>query len=154
MAWQPRQPRLVQVGKKLRLKRKRRVLLVLTPTVKARRRAVMGWCFGGGWSLQLGLREPDLNAVIMYYGRLVTDPAQLASLQAPLLGVFGNKDKSIPPEQVNEFEKALKQAGKTFEIYRYDAPHAFANPSNPQYDEKSAADAWKHVQAFLARYLR
>jgi len=50
---------------------------------------------------------------------------------------------------VEEFLAALKQAGVKEEIHSYDAEHAFANPSNPIYDEKSAADAWQHVLAFL-----
>ncbi len=127
--------------------------LAEAPTVKATKRAVLGWCFGGGWSLQFALHEPTLNAAVMYYGRLVTDPAALASLRAPLLGVFGNQDQSIPPAAVDEFESALKAAGRRVTIYRYDAPHAFANPSNPKYDEKAASDAWTHVRDFLAKNL-
>ena len=66
-----------------------------------------------------------------------------------MLGIFGKRDKGIPPDVVAKFEAALKQAGVRHEIFSYDAEHAFANPSNPVYDEKSAADAWTHVLAFL-----
>ncbi|MBX7083248.1 MAG: dienelactone hydrolase family protein, partial [Nannocystaceae bacterium] len=37
---------------------------------------------------------------------------------------------------------------------RYDADHAFANPSSGRYDEAAAADAWAHVRRFLATHLR
>ena len=50
--------------------------------------------------------------------------------------------------------KGLTKAGVPHEIWRYDADHAFANPSSARYDEKSAEDAWGHVRAFLARELR
>ncbi len=122
--------------------------------IRAEKRGVIGWCFGGGWALQTALHDPELDAAVMYYGGLVTDPAELKQIHAAVLGVFGNKDQSIPPEKVTEFDRALTEAGVTHEIYRYDAPHAFANPSNAIYDEKAAADAWKHVRAFLAEYLK
>lgn len=119
------------------------------PRINAPKRAVIGWCFGGGWSLQTALAHPELDGAIIYYGQLETDPAKLSVIKGKLLGVFGNKDKGIPPAKVDEFEAALKKAGVQETIYRYDAEHAFANPSNPKYDEKSAADAWSHVLAFL-----
>jgi carboxymethylenebutenolidase len=118
------------------------------PRIKATRRAVVGWCFGGAWSLQTGIAHPELDGVILYYGQLETDPAKLGSIKR-LLGIFGTRDKGIPMEQVDKFEAALKEAKVAAEIKRYDAEHAFANPSNPKYDEASAGDAWKHVLAFL-----
>ncbi len=124
------------------------------PRVGARKRGVIGWCFGGGWSLQQAIMQPDLDAAVIYYGRLVTDPAPLQQIHAQLLGVFGNKDGGIPPAAVDEFVAALKQAGKSIELHQYDAEHAFANPSNPKYDAKASADAWAHVRAFFERTLK
>ncbi|HUS27847.1 MAG TPA: dienelactone hydrolase family protein [Kofleriaceae bacterium] len=117
--------------------------------IAAKKKAVIGWCFGGGWSLQTALAHPELDGAIVYYGQLETDPAKLGAIKGQLLGVFGNKDKGIPPAKVDELEAALKTAGVTAQIYRYDAEHGFANPSNPKYDETSSADAWTHVLAFL-----
>lgn len=123
------------------------------PRVKAAKTGVIGWCFGGAWALQAGLKVEGLDAVVMYYGRTVTDPAQLAGLDAPLLGVFANDDGHIPPESVDAFEKALGEAGKSATILRYDAKHAFANPSSEAYDQANAAAAWQKVQPFLAKHL-
>ncbi|MEZ6194712.1 MAG: dienelactone hydrolase family protein [Planctomycetota bacterium] len=122
--------------------------------IKAKRRAVIGWCFGGGHSLRTALAEPELDAAVIYYGRLQTDPEVLKSIKAEVLGVFGNQDRGIPPATVDEFEKGLKAAGVKHEILRYDANHAFANPSSGRYDAKSAGAAWKKVRAFLAKRLR
>ncbi len=124
------------------------------PRVAAKSRGVIGWCFGGGWSLQHAIAQPDLDAAVIYYGRLVTDQDALAKIEAPLLGVFGNDDQSIPPSAVAEFDDAVKKAGKTLELHQYDANHAFANPSGGRYEQAAAADAWKHVQAFLAEHLQ
>jgi carboxymethylenebutenolidase len=111
--------------------------------------AVIGWCFGGAWSLQTALTEADVEGAVMYYGRLETDPAKLGAIKARMLGIFGTQDDGIPNAEVDKFEAALKQAGVQAQIFRYEAPHAFANPSNPKYDEKSSADAWTKVLAFL-----
>jgi len=124
------------------------------PRVLATARAAIGWCFGGGWSLQSALAFPELDGVIMYYGQLETDPAKLSAIKGKLLGVFGNKDKGIPPAEVDKFDAALTAAKVEHEIYRYDAEHAFANPSNPKYDEASASEAWGHVLVFLDQLRR
>ncbi|WP_437895241.1 dienelactone hydrolase family protein [Sorangium sp. So ce124] len=122
--------------------------------VLAPRTASIGWCFGGAWSLKLALNEPELDAAVIYYGRLVTDPAQLKAIKAPVLGIFGNQDKGIPPEVVNDFDKALHDAGIEHEVLRYDADHAFANPSGERYNTKAAADAWEKARRFLAAKLK
>lgn len=124
------------------------------PRIQATKRASIGWCFGGGKSLELALAAPDLDAAVMYYGHPELDPMALEKLKAPLLGIFGTKDKSIPPETVKKFDEALTAAKKEHVIVSYDAEHAFANPSNPKYDEENAAKAWAEVQRFLAKYLK
>ena len=122
--------------------------------VRATKRGAIGWCFGGAWSLNMAMAHPDLDAAVIYYGRLVTDPEQLQAIQAPLLGVFGNQDQGIPPAKVDEFEAALRTADREHRILRYDANHAFANPSSARYAAEPAAEAWKQVQGFLQAELR
>jgi len=117
--------------------------------IKATKVGSLGWCFGGGMSLRLALNAPDLDACVMYYGFPESDAKKLAAIKAPLLGVFGNKDKAIDPPMVDAFDKALTEASVVHTILRFDADHAFANPSNKNYDTKSAADAWEKVQKFL-----
>lgn len=117
---------------------------------------VVGWCFGGGWSLETGLALGEgIAATVMYYGRVKSDPAELAGLRSPLLGLFGALDQGIPVESVRKFEAALKQADKPAEIVVYEgADHAFANPSGSRYQEAAATDAWRRTTAFLAKQLK
>jgi carboxymethylenebutenolidase len=129
--------------------------LVTDSRVQSTRTGVIGWCFGGGWALQAGLNIPELNAVVMYYGRPVTDARELKAIKAPVLAIFGTKDESIPQDVVEKFDEALSDAGVAHRILKYDAPHAFANPSAPgHYNAEAAAAAWEQVKAFLAEHLK
>lgn len=116
----------------------------------------IGWCFGGAWSLQTALLLPDeLDAAVIYYGRLVTDQAQLATLSMPIAGFFGAKDQGIPVADVKAFEAALTALEKPAEIHIYeDADHAFANPSGKRYNAEAAADAWEKTKVFFEQFLQ
>ena len=122
----------------------------------AERIGVIGWCFGGGWSLRTALAFPDkVDATLIYYGRLTTDKAELEALSSPVLGIFGALDKGIPVETVREFEAAQKALDKEAAIHIYeDADHAFANPSGTRYNEVAAEDAWVKTLAFFDDNLR
>lgn len=125
------------------------------PRIKATKVGSIGWCFGGSMSLRLALNEPTLSAAVVYYGaNPETDPKALAAIRCPLIGVFGTRDKAIPQATVDAFEKGLQEAKVTSEVHRFDADHAFANPSNPRYAAGPAAEAWTKVRAFLTRHLR
>jgi carboxymethylenebutenolidase len=116
----------------------------------------IGWCLGGGLSLQTALLLPDqLDAMVMYYGQVVTDRAQLERLRMPLLGLFGALDKSIPVRDVQDFRLALNGLGKDAQILIYSgADHAFANPSGGNFHPEHAAEAWESTLAFLDRNLK
>ncbi|MEM1349997.1 MAG: dienelactone hydrolase family protein, partial [Myxococcota bacterium] len=120
------------------------------------KRGVIGWCFGGAWSLQASLAMPEaLDAVVVYYGRLITDEAKLSALDDPLLGIFGAQDEGIPVESVRTFEATLEKLGKDATIHVYDgASHAFANPSGSAYNQQAAEDAWAKTTAFLDTHLK
>ena len=113
----------------------------------------IGWCFGGGWSLNASLGAP-VDATIIYYGRCDKSAEELAPLRGPVLGHFAEQDDWINQEMVDDFEIALLQAGKKYALHWYDAKHAFANPTQaPRYDEGSAALAWERSLAFLKKNL-
>lgn len=116
----------------------------------------IGWCLGGGWSLQAALLLPqELDAMVMYYGQPVMDELQLAQLQMPLLGHFAAKDASIPVADVVAFRAALQRLGKQAQIIIYpNVDHAFANPSGGAYDAAAADEAWGRTVEFLARSLQ
>lgn len=110
----------------------------------------VGWCFGGGWSLQTTiLAGKQAAGCIMYYGRPEKDIERLKTINCDVIGFFGTKDRGIPTEAVDAFEKNMKEAGKNITINKYEAGHGFANPSNPVYDKTATEDAYKKAIAFL-----
>jgi len=126
------------------------------PFVNSSKIASIGWCFGGGQSLQLALHSEDhpLVATILYYGTpLVINKTDLTKIKTPILGIFGDQDKSIPLSKIKSFESALSQEGIEHQIYVYKGlGHAFANPSGANYASKQTSDAWEKTIVFLKKY--
>jgi carboxymethylenebutenolidase len=116
---------------------------------------VIGWCFGGGWTLQTAIAFPDkIDAAVMYYGQLVLEKDKLEAINAPLLGIFAEEDKAIPPASVVEFKDRLDELDKTNKIRVFEGvDHAFANPSGKAYDPEAAADSWDLATEWLDKYL-
>lgn len=124
--------------------------------VDTERVASMGFCFGGGHSLQLGLRQSEnLALTVIYYGAVVTDPGLLRPLTdgQPVLGIFAEEDNTVFTEEVLEFEAALNSLDIENEITIYPGVgHAFLNEEN--YDEPGpAGDAWQQTLTFLKENL-
>jgi len=124
--------------------------------VDAKHIGVIGWCMGGGYALDLTLAEPRVAATVMNYGHLVSDPASIAKIHAPLLGNFGAEDRGIPPADVRAFESTLKKDGKPVDIKIYEgAGHAFMNPNNKGgYVKTAAEDAQARIDRFLREALK
>jgi carboxymethylenebutenolidase len=114
----------------------------------------IGWCFGGGWSLQAALKlGKKAHACVIYYGMPIMDMDKLRGLNAPVLGHFGKKDDWITPEKVDQCAQAMSQAGKPLTVHSYDAAHAFANPSRDVYKEGAAEVAWARTINFIDDHL-
>ncbi len=111
----------------------------------------IGWCFGGGWSLNTAVAGgSSVKASVAYYGM---PPQDVTLLKAPVLFIYGTQDKWISPDVANGFKARMEAAGKPITVVPYDEDHAFANPSNPKYSQKDAQDANAKAVAFLKRNL-
>lgn len=114
----------------------------------------VGYCFGGGWSERTAIvGGPNVQACVVYYGLPDMSPESLAKLRAPVLMFQAKKDRWINDKVVSDFQAAMTQAGKSLEVHAYDADHAFANPSNPHYNQAAAADAMRREIGFFKKHL-
>jgi len=117
---------------------------------------VVGFCFGGRMALMLGLRRP-LAAVCTFYGGGMQQVfGQMGNFQAlAVLGLFGDKDISIPVGTVEEFDRLLDKLQVEHEVVIYpNSGHAFFRDTDPSsYRPEAARDAWERVTRFFARYL-
>jgi carboxymethylenebutenolidase len=115
----------------------------------------VGFCFGGRMSLALGISRP-VDAVCTFYGggmQQLFD--RLGTLRAPVLGLFGDQDQSIPAGTVEEFDKLLDKIGVEHEVVVYpNSGHAFFRDTDPSvYKPEAAKDAWKRVTKFFHKNL-
>ncbi|MBI5354330.1 MAG: dienelactone hydrolase family protein [Chloroflexi bacterium] len=116
----------------------------------------VGFCFGGRMSLTLGLSRP-LDAICTFYGggmQTIFDQLR-ADLKAPVLGLFGDADVSIPAGTVEEFDKLLDDVGVEHEVITYpNSGHAFFRDSDPKvYIPEASKDAWERVKKFFKKHL-
>lgn len=117
--------------------------------------ATIGWCFGGGWSMQASLLAgKQAKACVIYYGMPEDNLQKLTTLNAPVMFVFAQKDEWINKEVVAKFEVKMKEAGKDVIIKSYDADHAFANPSNPHFQKSFSEDAFVNARDFIKKHLK
>ncbi len=116
--------------------------------------AVVGFCFGGGWSFRAAMAFDDLKAAVIYYGGIDPD-ADFSTLKPVILGHFGEEDRAIKAEKVRAFKAALSQAGPQHEIYLYPfAGHAFSRKGGKNYNPPAAQLAWHRTLTFLEQHLK
>lgn len=113
-----------------------------------------GFCWGGAMTNHVAVNAPDLNAAVPYYGGQPKSE-DVPKIKAPLLLHYAGNDERIN-KGIPEFEAALKNANKEYQLYMYEgAAHAFNNDSNPERYNKEAADlAWKRTIDFFKKKLK
>jgi carboxymethylenebutenolidase len=115
---------------------------------------IAGYCMGGAVAVIAAAKIPELTAAVSFYGLPPEQAVKAADVMVPLQGHFANKDDHITPKTVDDFERALKAAGKDAEFFRYDADHAFVNEQRMAVHDRQAAElAWGRAVAFLKRRL-
>ncbi|HVN04984.1 MAG TPA: dienelactone hydrolase family protein [Bryobacteraceae bacterium] len=126
------------------------------------RLAITGFCWGGRIVWLYAAHNAKLKAGAAWYGRLAGQPDALhprhpvdaaGSLHAPVLGLYGGRDQSIPLGTVERMRAELATVGGQSEIVVYpEAGHAFNADYRPSFHRASAEDAWKRMLAWFDRY--
>ena len=122
---------------------------------KNARIGTIGWCFGGGQSMQAALTVGTQAAgCVIYYGMPEENVDRLKSLSCDVLDIWPMQDKWINKDVTEKFKSNMVAAGKNLTVRPYDADHAFANPSNPKHSKEFTADAYKNTLEFLKARLQ
>jgi carboxymethylenebutenolidase len=116
----------------------------------------VGFCMGGALSLYAATKNPQVGACVVFYGGHPNVHPDLPNLEAPVLGLYAERDGFVTPDSVRELERQLKELGKLAEIHIYpDADHGFFNDTRPTvYNEEAARDAWHRVLTFFSQHLK
>ncbi len=115
---------------------------------------VIGFCMGGALSVLAAVCAPQADAVVSWYGVPPAEAADVSTVAMPLQGHFARQDAFFPAQQVEGFEARLKEGKVDYELYWYDANHAFGNEQGAYYDPDAAKTAWERSMTFFNRHLR
>ena len=115
---------------------------------------VVGFCFGGGYSLNLTAINPKIRAAVCYYGVTPQPAEKMANTQAAILSHYAGLDERVNAT-VPELEQVLAQHGKTFEKYFYaGAVHGFNNDTVATfYNQVASVEAWQRTLGWFRQYL-
>jgi carboxymethylenebutenolidase len=114
-----------------------------------------GFCMGGAVTVIGAARIPELSAAVCFYGVPPPQAARARDVKVPLQGHFASEDDWCTPAVVDGFEKELREAGKTYEVHRYQGHHAFMNSERKDaYAPDAARQAWDRCLAWFGKYLR
>ncbi|MBM4257658.1 MAG: dienelactone hydrolase family protein [Deltaproteobacteria bacterium] len=133
--------------------------LASLPQVDSSRLAVIGYCMGGTFSLELARDGAPVKGVVSFHGNLATQkPAEQGKVKGKVLVCHGAEDPFVPQATVNAFEKEMTAAGVDWQLIAYGGVvHSFTNPNaasvgNPGIAYNKAADerSWKSMRDFFS----
>ena len=109
----------------------------------------VGFCFGGSGSWAAAASGHGLGGAVGFYGRPGRMIELVPQLDAPILALQGGADQGIPHEDNLEFEQALRDAGKDYELIEFEgAPHSFFDRKQAEF-QAASDDAWQRTLAFI-----
>jgi carboxymethylenebutenolidase len=116
----------------------------------------VGFCMGGQLALFAATVNPNVGAVVDFYGIHPNVKPDYKKLAGPALGLFAEKDAFVTPQTAKEVDAAIKKAGKQSEIHIYPGvDHGFFNDERADvYNKAAADDAWRRTLAFFRQHLK
>ena len=113
--------------------------------------AAIGFCMGGQLALATACADARVGAVADFYGVHPQAKLDLARLQAPVLGIFAERDGFVTPAVARKLEADLQAAGKQTDFHIFPGvDHAFFNDSRPDvYNPAAASQAWQRTLQFF-----
>jgi len=129
--------------------------LTIQDSTTSEKIGVVGFCMGGALALYTATKNDNVGACVVFYGGHPKVKPDLPNLNAPVLGLYAENDRSVTPDSVRALEREVKALGKPIEVVIYSgADHAFFNDTRPEvYNAEASADAWQRTIAFLREHL-
>ena len=145
----------IEIGETAKVLRGAVKALLAHPACSSRKVGAIGFCMGGQLALYAGTLDPNVGAIVDFYGIHPKVPVDYSKLQAQVLGIFAEKDTFVNAEAVEALERDLKKAGKQVTTKTYkNVDHAFFNDSRPDvYHAENARHAWELTVSFLGKHL-
>ncbi len=127
------------------------------PNVDQTKLAAIGYCFGGTTVLELARAGADVKGVVSFHGGLSSPtPEDANNIKGGVLALHGADDPFVPPSEVADFEKEMKDANVNYQLVKYPgAVHGFTNPANTgemkgaKYNKSADLKSWNRMQAFF-----
>ncbi len=111
---------------------------------------ILGFCMGGALTLISAAQLEAPEAAVCFYGIPPEAAADVSTIRIPLQAHFANTDDWCTPTLVSSLENRLESGQVNYELYRYDAQHAFMNDARPEvYNREAAQIAWDRAMSFL-----
>jgi len=132
--------------------------LASLPHVDASRLAVIGYCIGGTFALELARDGAPVRGVVSFHGGLTTQkPAEKGQVKGKILLCHGAEDPLVPQETVNALEKELTAAGVDWQLIAYGGVvHSFTNPNAASvghpgiaYNQSADERSWAAMRDFF-----
>jgi carboxymethylenebutenolidase len=115
--------------------------------------AAMGVCQSGGYPLLLNSVREEIRANLIFYGGARTPDDVISACNAPILGIWGEKDHTISIQDVEKFRDTLERLDKSYDFKLYaGGPHGWLNDTMPgRYRQPESEAAWSYMIGFLDR---
>jgi len=128
----------------------------LTAQSSTAKLGAVGFCMGGQLALFAGTVNPNVGAVVDFYGIHPNVKPDYTKLGGPVLGLFAEKDAFVTPQAAKDVDAAIKKAGKQSQIHVYPGvDHAFFNDERADvYNKAAADDAWRRTLTFFRQHLK
>ena len=113
--------------------------------------AILGFSMGTDWAVITAAKEPDVAAIVLFYGGWAVDFSQM---KARVLGHYAETDPYQSAERTSDMVESMQAAGVEVTTYSYPGTaHWFMEEDRPEYDPGAASLAWERTLAFLKQSL-
>jgi carboxymethylenebutenolidase len=111
----------------------------------------IGWGNGARFVFQAARDNPGLDGAVMLYGPVEMNVEKIGKFLAPICAVYPENDPVSGRENVQVFERMMKDAGNNFDAWFIAAGSGWSHPASKTYNPVEDKEAWKVITPFLVK---